>query len=523
MSKRLWALGLIMLALLSSRILPYQGLIKQLIATQQSKCTLSQQIEAANRDRAVGECPAGDGADTISLHDDVQLSEALPIVTSSIVIKGGGHTIDAGGQFRIFEASNGNLEIQELTLTGGMADKGGAIYTRNDAWLTLKRSSVVNNTGTYGRAIASEDSDLSVTESTFEKNKASSKGGAFFVKSTESYLWDSKIIGNSASQAGAGIYNIESTIFLTNIVIESNQHPRHGGGVYSRDGIMLFDNCTLRDNSAIFGGGIYSKNSRFRLEQCRISGNVASQHGGGIDSENGGFTISQSELSFNEASEGGAIYLTGGYRYAEITESTLQRNSAVFFGGGLAMRDGRMTIKSVTFRNNESRLYGGAIYSGSGSKLDVSNTTITRNSAKSYGGGVAVRGGTARLANITLVNNSAAVEGGGIFTRFATLRLHNSILAGNQFGDCSTFSEMDENINNLIQDGSCDPMLSGDPMLAFLRGTPAHYTLMAGSPATNAGHFAYCALSDPRGNARRPGARCDIGAVEMPAREDRGS
>ena len=281
-----------------------------------------------------------------------------------------------------------------------------------------RRSSVVNNAGTFGGAIASEDSDLSVTESTFEKNKASSKGGAFFVKSTESYLWDSKIIGNLASQAGAGIYKISSTIFLTNIVIESNQHPRHGGGVYSRDGIMLFDNCALKDNSATSGGGIYS--------------------------ENGGFTISQSELSFNDASKGGAIHLTGGYRIAQIIDSTLQRNSAVFFGDGVATRDGRVTIKGVTFRNHESGLYGGANYSGSGSKLDVSNTTITRNSAKSYGGGVAVRVGTARLANITLVNNSAAVEGGGIFTRFATLRLHNSILAGNQFGDCSTFSEMDE-------------------------------------------------------------------------------
>ena len=45
-----------------------------------------------------------------------------------------------------------------------------------------------------------------------------------------------------------------------------------------------------------------------------------------------------------------------------------------------------------------------------------------------------------------------------------TINLRNSILAGNRSEDCHASVSLDENINNLIQDGNCDPMLSGEAM-----------------------------------------------------------
>jgi len=45
-------------------------------------CSLADAITAANTDKAVGECQAGDGADNINLSGDLTLEAALPHITS---------------------------------------------------------------------------------------------------------------------------------------------------------------------------------------------------------------------------------------------------------------------------------------------------------------------------------------------------------------------------------------------------------------------------------------------------------
>lgn len=57
-------------------------------------CTLADAITAANTDTAKGGCPAGSGADTITLQADAVLAAALPAITSAVTIEGGGHKID---------------------------------------------------------------------------------------------------------------------------------------------------------------------------------------------------------------------------------------------------------------------------------------------------------------------------------------------------------------------------------------------------------------------------------------------
>ena len=66
-------------------------------------CSLGDQIVAANTDAPAGACPAGDGADTISLTKDLWLSGPLPPITSDITIRGNGHTLDGAGRYRIFD------------------------------------------------------------------------------------------------------------------------------------------------------------------------------------------------------------------------------------------------------------------------------------------------------------------------------------------------------------------------------------------------------------------------------------
>lgn len=59
-------------------------------AAQAPVCTLSDRIKSANTDTVAGACPAGSGHDIITFTEDITLTEALPPITGTITIEGGG-------------------------------------------------------------------------------------------------------------------------------------------------------------------------------------------------------------------------------------------------------------------------------------------------------------------------------------------------------------------------------------------------------------------------------------------------
>ncbi len=79
------------------------------------------------------------------------------------------------------------------------------------------------------------------------------------------------------------------------------------------------------------------------------------------------------------------------------------------------------------------------------------------------------------------------------------------------------------NINNLVEDGSCSAMLSGDPKLSVLAdygGLTQTIGLLNGSIAIDSGDDVTCASApvnqlDQRGMSRLQSAHCDIGAYEQ--------
>jgi len=103
------------------------------------------------------------------------------------------------------------------------------------------------------------------------------------------------------------------------------------------------------------------------------------------------------------------------------------------------------------------------------------------------------------------------------------MHLRNTIIANSPSGgDCANIGTIATNLNNLIENGSCSPALTGDPLLSPLGsygGATQTFALLPGSPAIDAGDSASCAAApvsnlDQRGLARAIGASCDIGAFE---------
>ena len=89
-------------------------------------CSLADAIKAANEDRAVGGCAAGDGADSIIMQRNSVL-RAVAQVSTSVTIQGGGLSVSGGGNNRLFIIEeSGHLRLEDLTLSGGRAPDGSA-------------------------------------------------------------------------------------------------------------------------------------------------------------------------------------------------------------------------------------------------------------------------------------------------------------------------------------------------------------------------------------------------------------
>jgi hypothetical protein len=119
------------------------------------------------------------------------------------------------------------------------------------------------------------------------------------------------------------------------------------------------------------------------------------------------------------------------------------------------------------------------------------------------------------VTNATFSGNEAYEYNGGI-DNAGTLHLRSTIIANSSGGgDCYNTGTIGQNVANLIEDGSCDPLYSGDPNLGPLGdygGDTWTHPLFYPSLAIDHGDPATCPATDQRGHPRT--GPCDIGAFE---------
>ena len=383
-------------------------------------CSLVDAIKAANRDQAVKGCPAGEGADTITLSANTGLQWDPPKITSDMTIDGRGYTIHGNNRFRIFYIEEGHtVAIHNLTLTRNMA--------------RYKSSHLVMDGDDASGGAVYNEGTLTISDSSFIHNVADEYGGAIHNEGTLT-ISDSEFIDNRAVALGGAISNYEGTLVISD---------------------------------------------------SRFSGNT---------SEDGGAILN---------GLGGRLVISGG---------SFNNNTAAV-GGAVSGKTGTLIISGSSFIDNRAKGTGGAVHNWFGN-MDISNSSFSGNSADWQGGAVYVDGNyPAALTHVTLANNTAS-QGGGIYMgASAEVNLYNSIIAD---GGC--FGELNDNIGNLIEDGSCSPIFSGDPMLGARvepeDGSTAHYPLMVDSPAIGAANEKHCPDTDQVGTERPQEGACAIGAIE---------
>lgn len=291
----------------------------------------------------------------------------------------------------------------------------------------------------------------------------------------------------------------------SNITIDGKGYTVSGRGrfrIFTVDsGIFTVNNVTLAEGKATFG---------------------ANDTGGAIRVQgSGSIAVNDSTFLNNASTTGGAI--GGGSnsgRRSTINNSRFVGNQATHVGGAIDWAKGNsLRISSSSFHRNSAPFgYGGAIGT-LGGVIDINNSTFTENRAKS-GGAVYARWGMVTLTHVTMYDNSAfpgaalMAEDRGFASDIGGVKLRNSLLAGGGRNECG--GRLAESAGNLIDDGSCSPKLSGDPLIQLLEedSTPTYLELLPDSPAIDAADPRYCLQSDQLGRERPRFSLCDIGAIE---------
>jgi CSLREA domain-containing protein len=215
-------------------------------------CSLREAIQAANTDTAVDACPAGSGADTITLPagtytltlagagEDANATGDLDI-TGDVTITGAGAgttIIDGNATDRVLQIiGTSKMHINNITLRNGnlgTSNIGGGIYT--DGPLTLAGSAIRANTAARGGGIYSTNV-LTITASSLTNNQAPYTG--------------------SGTGVGGGLEHHGATLALINSTISNNIGGHNSGGFRSA-GTATITNTTITNNTGPnFGGGLY--------------------------------------------------------------------------------------------------------------------------------------------------------------------------------------------------------------------------------------------------------------------------
>ena len=378
-----------------------------------------------------------------TFNNETDNKNGIVIAKDNFVLNGNGRTIDAKNQSRIFNITANNVTLSNLILTGGNAEKGGAIYAAGP--LTL------NNV-------------------TFTNNYASNRGGA--VESINNAILnvnDSKFIDNCAV-LGSSIYVESGNLSINNTEFTSNVHFK-GGQVAMINGTGYIDNASFSNMVADYAPAMlvqYSKamtvvNSKFiNLTANITAGAICIKSGGDLNIRNCEF------INTTSSKNAGAILadITGKTRGSgDVTIlDTVFRDTSSGFGGAFIQFGGNFEMNNTEFINNHATYNGGSVYISYVDEAEINDCNFTSNGVDiiegypTYGGAMVIDMSKITINNCRFVNNTAS-EGNAIYACDADYAIKNSLFENNTHAiftffdtnhtfESNTFINDDISINN---------------------------------------------------------------------------
>ena len=293
------------------------------------------------------------------------------------------------------------LIVQGVTIRGGAAESGGAIFVQS--------------------------SHLSLIDCKLLDNVARTSGGAVYASNSTVELIGSSLMANSAAEFGGAIFLISSKVAVTSqatggmAVLSDNKANGGGGAIFAQEkSEVQIHNAVLRRNRAKDGGAIVAiLGCKLVLSDIEFSANEALVDGGALLLNQTKLQGSRLTFSSNAAGQGvdetaGAMYIGGGSE-CRLNDVSFKNNSAGF--GGVLVIDGQSTmeINSVTFELSLSTFSAAVAFIG-GSSTVVITDAIARSNHAQRDAGVFLVQERSRLSmeNATFMSNIADGSAGAV-------------------------------------------------------------------------------------------------------------
>ncbi len=452
------------------------------------KCSLVEAIYNSNSDSQLyvtaGECPAGSGADVITLPNGGTFDylnhfaplAALPVITSDITINANNSTISrnsgAVDDFGVLGVSNtpgSSLTLNDATVTGGTnatssyLDYGGGIFN-NGGTLIVHNCTITGNSSFAGGGISTFYGTTKVYNSTISGNYALGGGGVAVING-DMTLDNNTIVSGNDAYVGGGLLNasvgspfnaVESHLTVSNSLVAYN-YTFVGGGV----NVIGYYDTTPKPPPAPEGTVSHPKTARKalgKLLQKQAAGvtlqDLKTKHASGAAKpgtlRKNGHPSSAAAQDDDTRKRGSKPHTqpapkperanASTYAITNIDSSTISHNYARYYGGGIATgyagpNSSKYTKTYVTnsIITTNYAGEGGGVHNYLGT-VEITDSTITNNHAiYEDGGGVRNNGGTVTITGTTVSGNTAVDDGGGLNNRgYGTMDVTNSTLTGNR-------------------------------------------------------------------------------------------
>ena len=363
-------------------------------------------------------------------------STGILISKDNFVINGNGRMINGSNLSRIFNITANNVTLNDLILTGGNAEKGGAIYTTG--LLTL------NNV-------------------TFIDNYASKSGGAVALYDDVTLNCNnSQFIDNYAAEGGSSIVNAKGEVNLYNAYITSKVYAKAGQVMGANGARFYLENITFVNTTATYSPAIYLVGSKARIIDSRFINLKANLTAGAMSLREGGeLYIKNCEfINTTSSRNAGAVYVDitgynpGNEGNVTIIDSKFKDASSKFAGAYVQL-GGQFWLSNSEFTNNHATFNGGAIYL-SFTETEISNCTFDSNGVDviegypTYGGAIFSDISTLNITDSNFFNNVAS-EGNAIYAYDSSFTIKGSTFKNNTNAVFSVFTkkcDIDGNVLN---------------------------------------------------------------------------
>ena len=359
------------------------------------------------------------GKDVVDLTHDYKFNNetdnrsGIVISKDNFVLNGNGHTIDGKNQSRIFNITANNIILSNLILTGGNAEKGGAIYAAGS--LTL------NNV-------------------TFIDNYAKTEGGAVGLYGNVILTSDNSDFIDNYAEAGSAIFVQKGVLNLYNADLSSKIFNMYSQIAALTNSIVYIENATFSNSNSSYAPALYlrsSKTSVINSKFINLRGNITS---GAIGVRMGGdlYVKNCEFINTTSSKNAGAIFADVLYDSnlgAVTIIDTVFRDTSSEFGGAFLQLSGNLSLNNTKFINSHATYNGGSVYLSGVTGL-INNCTFDSNGVDviegypTYGGAILLDMGTYNISGSKFFNNNASA-GSAVYAYDSAYTITNSIFENN--------------------------------------------------------------------------------------------